>query len=103
MGVVVALCHNCDIPCNIPSSHLLRMSSMCQFHRLHLCIWIMNVKVQLVIIMVERRRDGATEIGPYGLELTLYLNFDPAQARSNVTLLKLKLQAPLLCGPLPRP
>lgn len=58
----------------------------------------MNVKVQLVIIMVERRGDGAAETGPYGLELTLYLIFDPAQDRSNVTLQKLKLQSPLLRG-----
>lgn len=99
MGVVVAFRHNRGIP----SSHVLRTSSVCRFRHWHLCIWIMNVKVQLAIIMVERGGDGATEMGPYGLELTLYLNFDPAQAGSNETLLKLPLQARLLCGPLPRP
>lgn len=38
MGMVVTLCHNGDIPRNIPSSHVLRTSSVCPFHHLHLCI-----------------------------------------------------------------
>lgn len=41
------------------------------------------MKVQLVIIVVEKRGDEAAGTGPYGLQLVLYLNFDSAQGGFN--------------------
>lgn len=54
------------------------------------------MKVQLVVTMEEKRRDQAVGMGPYGLELMLYLNFDPAQGGFQAMLLKLRLQGPLI-------
>lgn len=54
------------------------------------------MKVQLVIIVVEKRGDEAAGTGPYGLQLVLYLNFDSAQGGFNATLLRLRLQGPLI-------
>lgn len=54
------------------------------------------MKVQLVIIVVEKRGDVAAGMGPYGLQLMLYLNFDPTQGGFNAMLLELRLQGPLM-------
>lgn len=95
MGVVIAFCHNCDQRVTPHTGHSENVLSV-SVSSVTFVFWTRNVKVQLVIIMGGRRRDEAAGMGPYGLEVMLCLNFDPAQGEFHGRLLRLSLQGPII-------